>query len=206
MTCNRIDAIEAAVERVTEAIGVLSVLSCDLRNGMRFHQATTSLRGIQLGEALAAHIDTALIALAEANERASLLQTAVHERCAERDEARKALAASEARRRELERERDEAIKDRDAQAQHVLKVAAEAQDGFAALEEIDACWDQYGHKNNRAHLTLSEQIASTLRELEDMSENYGNAEGELKLAEERIAEFEADALNPHQEGSRDHGL
>lgn len=83
MTRNRIDAIEAAVERVTEAIGVLSVLSCDLRNGMRFHQATTSLRGIQLGEALAAHIDTALIALAEANERASLLQTA--------------LAASEAR-------------------------------------------------------------------------------------------------------------
>ena len=30
-------------------------------------------------------------ALAEANERASLLQTAVHERCAERDEARKEI-------------------------------------------------------------------------------------------------------------------
>lgn len=91
--------------------------------------------------------------------------------------------AAEERATKVEAERDEAIKDRDAHAAHVLRLAAEAKAGFAALEEIDACWEAYGTASNRKHLTLSEQIASTLRELEDMSENYGNAEGELKMAE-----------------------
>ena len=100
-----------------------------------------------------------------------------------------------------EAERDEAIKDRDAQAAHVLKVAAEARDGFAALEEIDACWDAYGTASNRMNLTLSEQIASTLRELEDMSENYGNAEGELKMAQAEIEELRTAARSAQKEGA-----
>lgn len=40
-----------------------------------------------------ADLTTILAALSEANERASILQTALHERTAERDEARKALAS-----------------------------------------------------------------------------------------------------------------
>lgn len=57
-------------------------------------------------------------------------------------------------------ERDEAIRDRNAHAEHVRQVAAEARDGFAALEEIDQCWDAVGVPNNRAHLSLAEQITA----------------------------------------------
>lgn len=42
---------------------------------------------------LAQQVETAQSALSEANERASILQTALHERTVERDEARKALAS-----------------------------------------------------------------------------------------------------------------
>lgn len=83
----------------------------------------------------------------------------------------------------LEGENAEAIKDRKAADEHVLRVAAEARDGLAALEEIDACWDAYGTAGNRKNLSLSEQVASTLRELEDALHDYGNADSEAKSAE-----------------------
>jgi hypothetical protein len=63
--------------------------------------------------------------------------------------------------------RDEAIRDRNAHAEHVRRMAAECEDGLAALELIDRCWEAYGDPNNRGHLSLDEQIAATLRELDD---------------------------------------
>lgn len=109
---------------------------------------------------------------------------------------RKTIATQAERIKELEIERDEAIKDRNAHAEHVLRVAAEAKDGLAALEEIDACWDAYGTAVNRMNLTLSEQIASTLRELDDALRDYGNAESECKAAEARVGELEAALATP----------
>ena len=74
--------VQAAVEQVTRRLFGPNSLSSNINN--------SDLR-------------TILAALSEANERASILQTALHERTTERDEARKALAASEARRGEAYR-------------------------------------------------------------------------------------------------------
>jgi len=92
MTRNRIDAIEAAVERVTreQLIAKMSV-------ALGVHPAFVGEPTKQLVWATRVYeaaVAPLLHALAEANERASLLQTAVHERCAERDEARRLLLSA----------------------------------------------------------------------------------------------------------------
>lgn len=84
--------------------------------------------------------------------------------------------------------RAEASEQREAGLKEALN---RARDGLAALEEIEACWDAYGTAGNRNNLSLSEQIASTLRELEDALHDYGNAESECKIAEARNEELEA---------------
>ena len=100
---------------------------------------------------LAQQVETAQSALSEANERASILQTALHERTAERDAARKALAASEARRGELEGE----------VRKHSLAI-------YAVTVQL-----------NNFRIPMKSRVLNAL---------------------EAIA-----ALNPQQEGSRDHG-
>lgn len=75
--------VQAAVERVTERLTESERFAKSV--GATSVSTTFKDRDIR---ALSS-------ALAEANERASLLQTAVHERCAERDEAREALAEAQ---------------------------------------------------------------------------------------------------------------
>jgi hypothetical protein len=67
----------------------------------------------------------------------------------------------------LKTERDEAIRDRDAHAEHVRRVAREAEDGFAALEMIDRCWDACGYPTNRRHVTLEEQVLAMAHQIHD---------------------------------------
>lgn len=104
----------------------------------------------------------------------------------------RALLASHAalteRVRVLEGERDEAIRDRNAHAEHVLRVAKEAEDGMAALEEIDRTWEAIGIPNNRKIVTLPEQIASIQRERDEaearaeaLERRAGELEGALRL-------------------------
>lgn len=75
-----------------------------------------------------------------------------------------ALTRLQAELEEVKGERDEALKDRNAHAEHVLRVAREAEDGFAALEEAERCWDASSYPSNRSALTLSEQVSSIIRE------------------------------------------
>lgn len=93
------------------------------------------------------------------------------------------LALVTARQRKLETERDEAIRDRNAHAEHVRRMAQECNDGLAALTEIDECWEACGLPGNRGKLSLSEQIASLSRE---GSADYERAEA----AETRVRELE----------------
>jgi hypothetical protein len=83
-------------------------------------------------------------------------------------------------------ERDEAIRDRNAHAEHVRRVAAEASDGFVALEEMDRCWEAYGTPNNRAHLSLSEQITATHTEMCDLDCRATNAEREVERLQTEV--------------------
>lgn len=89
-------------------------------------------------------------------------------------------------------ERDEAISDRNAHAEHVRRVAAEAEDGFAALEEADRCWEAYGVPNNRAHLTLSEQIAATHTEMCDLEARLQSSEATCERLRKALEEIAAD--------------
>ena len=84
--------VQAAVERVKQAVEAWD----------RYQPGITPRDVIEQALDMRGAIPDLLTALSEANERASILQTALHERTAERDEARKSLAASEARRVELE--------------------------------------------------------------------------------------------------------
>jgi hypothetical protein len=75
---------------------------------------------------------------------------------------------------------DEAIKDRNAHADHVLRMARECEDGLTALEVIDACWEAFGVPSNRQHLSLSEQVTSTLNELEAAHDEVRALRGALR--------------------------
>lgn len=129
---------EAAVERVTRGVFGPDTLYSNINN---------------------ADLRSLLSALAEANERASLLRDTVRTRCAERDEARKALAASEARRGELE----------------------------AALTDI------------------ANPLAMLERDAEAQGRVLGGRAWDIANNLHFVQGIAKAALNPQQEGSRDHG-
>ncbi len=81
--------------------------------------------------------------------------------------------------RSLQAERDEALASARSSDEHVQRIAREAEAGMAALSDIDAFWDAYGTAGNRGHLSIAEQAASTLNELEA-------AESKLSLLEARL--------------------
>lgn len=68
---------------------------------------------------------------------------------------------------QAEGERDEAIKDRNAHAEHVRHMARECEDGLAALEMIDRCWEACGYPTNRRLVTLEEQILSMVHQINE---------------------------------------
>lgn len=103
------------------------------------------------------------------------------------DQAADLLSLSRSLAREVEEvkgERDEAIRDRNAHADHVLRIAKEAEDGFAALEMIDRCWEACGVPGNRKHLSLDEQVAAIVRDLHDVEDKLQTVEKALTAADE----------------------
>ena len=68
---------------------------------------------------------------------------------------------------EMERlrgERDDARQGERNASEHVRRVAADANEAFAAAEALDEFWDACGHPGNRGTLTPAEQAASLIRE------------------------------------------
>lgn len=244
--------LEAAVERVTEATAFMEQAGAMLGRGEMPAPATPYAVKWH-----AAHA-TLLHALAEANERASLLQTAVHERCAERDEALKecaryareagfatgklemseaagivdgwkeraeaaefALAASEARRGELEGERDEATASFDLRWKSDMRAIKRWHEAggdpltwpdhtdlsvwlMGRLTEYDRAITKIARavtKMDRETVTASDQGEAVARDCKPVFEGLG------MINEGDGWEFcdHQSALNPQQEGSRDHG-
>jgi hypothetical protein len=112
-------------------------------------------------------------------------------------EAETALSALEAKVEGVERERDEALQDRNAHAEHVRRITKEAEDGFAALELIDRCWEACGYPINRGLVTLDEQIAAMARQIEECAAAESRAlalEAQLKEAREALES----AANAHE--------
>lgn len=102
-----------------------------------------------------------------------------------------------ARIEEVEGERDEAKADRNAHADHVLRVAREADDGMAALDDMDAAWEATGEIGNRKHLTLAEQIGSIVRERDAADARALSAEAAQARAEFLLAVMAATFDGPH---------
>lgn len=96
------------------------------------------------------------------------------------------LARAEALEAENERlrgERDEAVRDRNAHAEHVRRMAAECEDGLAALETIAAFWEACGVPSNKAHLTVEEQVGALIAELNGAHEAYATEHARAEALE-----------------------
>lgn len=161
--------------------------------------------------------DTAALesALAEANERASLLQTAVHERCAERDEARADLSRTQELLKDIAAERAQAITDRllardRAEVAEAALAASEARrealEGQLAVVR-QSLKEQAEARRDPAMPVLVPSVLEAIR---------ADAEAQWACAEDKhdrinahglmlLCEWQERALNPQQEGSRDHG-
>lgn len=99
------------------------------------------------------------------------------------DEARSARAT------EAERQRDEARAGERNMAEHVGRIAAEANDAFEAAESLDEFWEACGYPGNRGTLTPAEQVASIIRERDEAEARALTAEARLTEAEEALKPF-----------------
>ena len=91
----------------------------------------------------------------------------------------------------------EARVERDEWKSQADAVAGEAQKCFAAQNEIDEAWDAFGTRGNPKTLSLSEQVSSIQRELDEALARAEKAERERDAAlagavEVRALEFSVD--------------
>lgn len=100
-----------------------------------------------------------------------------------------ALTSARERAERAEAERDEARQGERGMSEHVLHVATEANDAFAAAEALDEFWDVCGYPSNRGTLTPAEQVASITRERDAAEARVVELEEVLREAREVVGEL-----------------